>query len=37
MSLSKHFSQLVPVALGCQVGMLLSWEDLLSSELVGSP
>lgn len=33
LSLSKHFSQLFPVALGCQMSPTL--VDLLSPELVG--
>lgn len=37
LSLSKHFSQLVPVAVGCQMGMSLTLVDLLSLDLVGSP
>lgn len=34
LSLSKRFSQLVPVAVGCQMGMSLTLVDLLSLDLV---
>lgn len=37
LSLSKHFSQLLAMAVGCQIGVSPQLVDLLSPELIGSP
>lgn len=37
MILSQHFCQLLPMAVGCEIGVSPQLVDLLSPELVGSP
>lgn len=37
MSLSKHFCQLLPMAVGCETGVSPQIVDLLSPKLVGYP